>query len=119
MAAIFYVSSLPEVPVAIGSADKTVHGLAYLGLAVLTCRALSGGCGRRVSPRAAVMAILITAGYGATDEFHQTFVPGRSAEWNDLAADAIGACAGTVVSWAWGIIASTSRPARGASRDEL
>jgi VanZ family protein len=32
--------------------------------------------------------------YGATDEFHQYFVPGRSAMWQDWAIDTLGALCG-------------------------
>lgn len=119
MAAIFYVSGLPDVSIPAGTTDKPWHLLAYLGLAVLVCRALAGGFGRRLALRTALTAIVITTLYGVSDEAHQIFVPLRSADWRDLVADAIGAVAGTAVAWAWGIIASTVSPARGASRDEL
>jgi VanZ family protein len=58
------------------------------------------------------MAIAITVGYAVTDELHQLFVAGRSAELYDLLADAAGAVVGTAACWAWGIISP-------ASRDEL
>ncbi len=29
--------------------------------------------------------------YGMTDEWHQSFVPGRDADWMDLGADTMGA----------------------------
>jgi VanZ family protein len=51
-----------------------------------------------------VIAIALTTAYGATDEIHQLFVPGRSAEIYDLFADAIGGGIGAVVCWLWGII---------------
>jgi len=72
-------------------------------------RAVAGGLARRVSGRAAGLAIAIAVSYGLTDEVHQMFVPGRSAEVADLIADAAGACAGTAACWAWGIIAQTAR----------
>jgi VanZ family protein len=49
-------------------------------------------------------AWLIATAYGATDEWHQSFVPNRHAEFRDLQADALGACAGVIAVWAWGII---------------
>jgi hypothetical protein len=67
-------------------------------------RALSGGLPARVGMRAAVTCVLLAVAYGITDEFHQSFVPGRSAELYDLYADAVGAIVGTAVCWAWGII---------------
>jgi VanZ family protein len=66
----------------------------------------------------AALAAAITIVYGVTDEFHQSFVPGRSADAYDLAADAAGALAGTGACWAWGII-RRSRPRRAPPRDEL
>jgi VanZ family protein len=104
MAMIFYVSSLPEAPLPPGFADKPTHSLGYAGLAVLVVRAFAGGLPSRVSARTALAAIAVAVAYGATDEVHQMFVPGRSAEIADLYADAIGACAGACACWAWGII---------------
>jgi VanZ family protein len=51
-----------------------------------------------------VLAALVAAAYGATDEWHQHFVPGRTMEMADLAADTSGAAAAAVAAWAWGII---------------
>ena len=34
---------------------------------------------------------------GALDEWHQTYLPGRNAGWNDLAMDAVGSLAGATV----------------------
>jgi VanZ family protein len=101
MGAIFYVSSIPEPPIPSGT-DKPLHWLAYLGLAVVVVRALAGGLPRRVGLGIAATALLITIGYGATDEVHQLYVPGRSGDANDLIADAAGAVAGTVACWLWG-----------------
>ena len=108
MAAIFYVSSISEPPIP-GGADKPLHWLAYTGLAVVVVRALARGLPRRFGLRIAVAAMLITIGYGMTDEVHQLFVPGRSGDLNDLMADAAGALAGTMGCYAWGIISSSSR----------
>ena len=41
-------------------------------------------------------ALLFAVCYGVTDEFHQMFVPGRSATLGDLALDTIGAALGLV-----------------------
>jgi len=108
MAAIFYVSSLSDPPLPSGT-DKPLHGLAYLGLAVVVVRAVVGGLPGRIDMWGATTAILITVGYAVTDEVHQMFVPGRSAEVYDLLADAGGAIAGTVAWRAWGIISPVSR----------
>ena len=108
MAAIFYVSSISDPPVP-GGSDKPLHWLAYTGLAVVVVRALAGGLPRRIDLRIAVIAMLITIGYGITDEVHQLFVPGRSGDVYDLMADAAGALAGALSCYSWGIISSSSR----------
>ncbi len=104
MAAIFYISSVSDPPIPSGT-DKSLHGLTYLGLAIVVVRAVAGGLPGPIDVWAATIAILITVGYAVTDEVHQMFVPGRSAEMYDLVADAAGAAAGTVACWAWGIMA--------------
>lgn len=126
MAAIFYVSSVPAPPIPPGT-DKPLHGAAYLGLAIVVVRAVAGGLPGRIDLWTAAIALLVTVGYAVTDEVHQTFVPGRSAEMYDLLADAGGAIAGAAACWAWGIISPASHPTarldarRGprTSRDEL
>ncbi|MBI4888178.1 MAG: VanZ family protein [Acidobacteria bacterium] len=110
MAAIFYLSSMPQPPLPPGG-DKPWHSTGYFGLAVVVTRAVAGGLPRRITLAVAAAAVAIAAGYGATDEFHQMFVPGRSADFNDLVADVVGVCTGTGACWAWGIISP--------SRDEL
>ena len=119
MAAIFYVSSLSDVSIPGGVPDVSAHSLAYLGLSLVVVRTVAGGLPRRIKPRMAALAVLITVVYGASDEIHQMFVPGRSAEWRDLLADVVGALIGTIGCWAWGILSPISEPTRRHSRDEL
>ena len=108
MAAIFYVSALSETPIPAGT-DKPLHALAYLGLALVVVRAVVGGLPRRIDAWGATTAMLITVAYAVTDEVHQGFVAGRTAEVYDVLADAGGAIVGTVVCWAWGILSPVSR----------
>jgi VanZ family protein len=119
MAAIFTVSSLHQPQLPEGISDKPAHALGYVGLAIVVVRALSGGLSNRVRLRNVLVAIAITALYGVTDEVHQLFVPGRSAELLDLAADVEGALIGAVAIWAWSIITTRPQAAREASRHEL
>ena len=108
MAAIFIVSGQSDPAIPAGVSDKSLHALAYLGLAVLVIRAIVGRLRARVSVRAALAALAISIGYGITDELHQLYVPGRSADVFDLFADAIGAASGLIGCWAWGIISIRS-----------
>src|SRR5688572_6111069 len=104
MAIIFFVSSLPDPPLPPDFSDKGAHWLGYVGLAATIVRALAGGWPRRITVGLAAAAALIATAYGVTDEIHQMFVPRRSADLNDLVADAMGALTGAAACWAWGII---------------
>ncbi len=108
MAGIFYASSLSQPPLPPGG-DKPWHLLAYVGLAVLVVRAMAAGLPRRIAPATAAWSIAIGIAYAMSDEFHQAFVPGRTADVRDLVADALGVIVGTGLCWAWGIISATSR----------
>ncbi len=75
--------------------DKLVHGAVWALLAALLTLTA-----RRPSARAAALAIVVAAGFGAIDELHQAFVPGRDASVLDLVADAVGASVGALAT-AW------------------
>jgi VanZ family protein len=104
MAVIFVASAQPDVSIPDGLTDKSSHMLGYIPLGILLVRALAGGLPAQVTWRMASMAIVIAFAYAVTDEIHQMFVPGRSAEAYDLVADAIGASIGAGACWLWGII---------------
>ena len=84
-------SPFPFLPESILSQDKLLHLGAYAVLGALVAGALAGRLG---GARAIGLAALIAAAYGATDEWHQRWVPGREADPADWAADAVGAIAG-------------------------
>lgn len=102
---ILIVSSvpIPQVTAPAGT-DKGVHGLLYLVLGFLTIRAL-------LSQRAPVWQLLVVLvavlTFGALDEVHQRFIPGRTADPRDWVADAVG----SVVGMAAGIFGVRRRPA--------
>ncbi len=114
MAAIFAFSSLPDPPSAPGVGDKTQHFAAYAGLGLVTLRATTGGALAGVRAVPAVSAWAIATFYGATDEYHQSFVPGRSSDLADVLADALGAAAAVAGAWLSGILLR-SRRVRGTS----
>jgi VanZ family protein len=110
MVAIFLVSAQPRLPdVAPGLSDKHLHAAAYAGLSVLTCRALAGGTMAALTAPGAAAAWALAAGYGVTDEVHQSYVPGRVPDLADWLADAAGAGAAAAGCYAWGIIARSRR----------
>ena len=95
---IFYLSSQPsiETPALFPGQDKLFHLIAFgiLGfLAMGTRQASQQGYSTRQVWRV-VFAVML---YGILDEFHQYFVPGRSADDYDVLADAIG---GLLGAWA-------------------
>ncbi len=114
MGVIFLLSADSTPPAPASISDKTLHVVAYAGLAVLLFRAVAGGVAARMTAHAAALTLFITTAYGASDELHQMFVPGRSPEVYDLFADAVGGALGLIACWAWGIIqlpnASSRRP---------
>lgn len=98
-ALLFALSAQPSLPSpSVTHGDKVAHFLAYGGLAFLCARAARGFGARQ--GRAVIIGALIAVAYGATDELHQSFVPGRSPELLDLAADAAGAIAGALAWYA-------------------
>ncbi len=90
-AVLFHFSGSASLPgVLAGVWDKALHAGAYAGLALLVIRALHGGLGR-FRPALAAAGALGAVAYGAFEELHQAFVPGRFASGGDLLADAVGA----------------------------
>jgi VanZ family protein len=93
MAAIFAMSAQHAVPQPPGlSTELTAiagHLVSYGLLALLLLWALPTST---VRPRYCfALAILLASLYGLSDEFHQSFVPGRSATVFDVCVDALGA----------------------------
>ena len=91
---IFWLSSIRHVPRQpwIPHLDKIVHATIFLVLCWFAHRAF------RFQDRmpglrqhALIAAFLLTVAYGYIDEFHQRFVPGRSYDLADFAADSTGA----------------------------
>lgn len=82
------------VPIALLT-QEFAHIAQYGMLAALAYRLLTS---YRTLPRTRTLggALLFAVCYGVTDEFHQMFVPGRSASLGDLALDALGAALGLV-----------------------
>jgi VanZ family protein len=69
--------------------DKAAHAVTYGILSLLLLRTLR--LRYRPSRTLLVAVVALTVAYGASDEYHQSFVPGRSASLADLAADGVGA----------------------------
>lgn len=74
--------------------DKGVHFVEYGTLSVLLTHALRRTYPDRGSVLVWAAAALMTTLWGAIDEIHQAFVPGRFSDSGDLVADACGAAVG-------------------------
>ena len=106
MAVIFSVSSLHQPPLPPGVSDKPAHAFGYLGFGVVIARALARGFPPRITVWQALVGLGLASFYGITDELHQHFVPGRSAEVADGISDSIGAALGLFGCWVWSIISA-------------
>lgn len=94
MVAIYLVSDVPNLSaLPEGMSDKTGHFLAYGLLGGLLLRAVTLATWSRIDARSGLVAWAISAIYGASDEWHQVFVPGRMAGVDDWVADVLGAAA--------------------------
>ena len=100
MAVVFFVSSLSRLGAAGRVPDWISHPIEYGVGAVLVCRALAGP-GRPPGRAAALGAVLLATLYGVSDEYHQSFVPGRTADPADVAKDFLGATAATALYRRW------------------
>ncbi len=74
-------------------ADKLAHG----GLFLILGWSLAWGRESTGSSLPGLLFLLIGVGYGALDEWHQSFVPGRDASVGDWVADSAGVMLGLVL----------------------
>jgi len=79
---------------------KSAHVTEYFIFSVLLWRGIRIA-GSRWQFRWALLAVIIAAVYAASDEFHQIFVPGRSASVHDVMIDTSGAILAQIVIWLW------------------
>ena len=101
MGVIFFLSAQPTLPyhpdtLLDSILKKAGHMVEYGILTFLLWRALSRGWGTLLwSPL--VTAFLVSVLYAVSDEYHQTFVPGRNGTPVDVGIDAVGALVALLV----------------------
>ena len=79
---------------------KCAHLFEYFVFSLLLLRAIRNGRpGWRITW--ALAAILIVFGFACLDEFHQSFVPGRDAEFSDALLDTSGAAFAQILAALW------------------
>lgn len=101
MVVIFIGSSIGSMPRVGGRTTdaivhRTAHLLEFAVLGWLMLRAISAG--RTLTRRELLITLLVVTLYGASDELHQRFTPGRSSEFSAVLFDAAG---GLIGMWAW------------------
>lgn len=91
MTGIFVASARPTISLPrLEQSDKVLHFAAYAGLGTTLAYA---GAQSALGP---LPLIAIGSLYGASDEIHQSFVPGRTPDPLDWVADTLGAIAGVL-----------------------
>ncbi len=110
MAVIFFLSSQSGLP---GPWWKSIvgHLAEYAILSVLLWLALTQTT-RLNKTTIFIVAILLSIGYGFSDEWHQSMVPQRTPELNDLLLDFFGAMLGALMAQRFlsGLISQRQRP---------
>jgi VanZ family protein/glutaredoxin len=91
---IFHLSGRPQLPWTPPYPDYLMHAAEYSVLAILLARAVNQGLSRRLAAKRGLLAWTLCVLYAVSDEVHQAFVPGRSADPRDVLADAAGAALG-------------------------
>lgn len=102
MAVIYVLSDQPKLPYPEDLNGRLVsiagHLTVYAVLAVLFWWAL--GISQLTASRRAIIAVGLATLYGFVDEWHQSFVPGRTPDGFDIVTDLVGATlAMLVVTW--------------------
>lgn len=117
MGTLYFLSDQPGdtlyLPQVVGI-DKLAHAVAYGVLAATIIFALGGEHKERFRG-VAIFTTLVCIFYGISDEFHQSFVPGRMPSSGDILADA---CGSLIVSLLWAAW-ETKRRSRGGRRPGL
>lgn len=117
-ALIFSLSSLAAFPEAVSLSfgfDKLAHFAEYYFFGCLLCRWLSATGRGRKRGFVLAMTMLIGTGYALSDEWHQSFVPGRDASLWDALFDSLGVGIGALTYPAIrrGILSARARWAKG------
>ncbi|MBL7685629.1 MAG: VanZ family protein [Deltaproteobacteria bacterium] len=91
---IFYFSSRPALSV---SHDKMAHIFEYSLFGFIICPVLRYFFKIQHVGKLILFAVFVVTLYGVTDEFHQSFVPGRESSIYDVIADFVGSFLGALI----------------------
>lgn len=88
---IFSFSHQSSPPGATLGPDYILHAIAYGIFGLTLVWGMTAGLRGPLTGGGAFACWTIATLYGILDEFHQSFIPGRTATWSDVAADSVGA----------------------------
>ena len=77
--------------------DKVAHIVFYIPFGFLLARGLKHSQTQTSKRILSVAVLIFSMAYGISDEFHQSFVPGRAAGLDDVLADTIGGFIGGLI----------------------
>ena len=98
MCVSWYLSSQEKVPMPdFDNSDKAVHFVCFGALSMCWALWFSLYLWKEKPLKCAALCTLFTSVYGAIDEVHQSFTPGRCAGADDWLADTLGALLGAAV----------------------
>jgi len=101
---LFILSAQPDlgIPGNIPESDKVVHLLVYGVLGWLWGRAVKGSWPGASALITLLSVVAFSGLYGSSDEWHQSYVPGRSADLLDAIVDVCGGTLGGAAFLWWG-----------------
>jgi len=114
MGLIFVLSAQPDLPQAPAPwlevlLKKGAHAFGYERLAWIYLRVLGeSSWENRVPGLLRIVSIGLAVVYALSDEYHQTFVPGRNGNLLDVAVDGAGASVAMLLEWMLGRLLSPS-----------
>lgn len=96
---IFYISSIPggNLPSLFRFQDVFGHLLEYMVFGILIRRAVKAYYPGMVYGTRLCWVLVIALAYAATDELHQSFIPGRTPSFVDIAYDGLGVVLANII----------------------
>ncbi|MFZ2384752.1 MAG: VanZ family protein [Candidatus Omnitrophota bacterium] len=99
MAVIFMLSCIPgrSIPHLFSFQDIALHAIIYAVFGSFFSPALRSALPKISRRRAVLLTVVFCFLYGLSDEFHQIFVPGRTASFSDVMVDLAGGIIGVLL----------------------
>ena len=99
MGVLYQLSDQPAIdaPLLFPGQDKLFHAIVYAVLGGLYLGLFRPGPAAGYAMQARWLALVLAVLYGISDEWHQSFVPGREPDVLDVLADGVGAAVGILL----------------------